>query len=153
VAEKPAIYLPTDPVARIVTIRGQKVILDSDLAAIYGVETKRLNEQVKRNADRFPPDFMFQLMPGEFTASISQSEMSKSQPIGMQADNVNRSQFATGSSKHRDPRLDTEPLARTRRNLRPVHRSIATLDSYPMPSPNTVRSWRLPSSTARERCK
>ena len=47
------------PVIR--TIRGQKVILDSDLARIYGVTTKRLNEQVKRNAKRFPSDFLFQL--------------------------------------------------------------------------------------------
>ncbi|MEI9961912.1 MAG: ORF6N domain-containing protein [Limisphaerales bacterium] len=43
------------------TIRGKKVILDADLARIYGVSTKRLNEQVKRNADRFPPDFLLQL--------------------------------------------------------------------------------------------
>ena len=42
------------------TIRGQKVMLDSDLAMLYGVATKRLNEQVKRNAKRFPPDFLFQ---------------------------------------------------------------------------------------------
>src|SRR4030042_128381 len=45
----------------ILTIRGQKVILDSDLAKIYGVSTKRLNEQVRRNGDRFPEDFVFQL--------------------------------------------------------------------------------------------
>jgi hypothetical protein len=45
----------------IMTIRGQKVILDADLARIYGVPTKRLNEQVRRNADRFPPDFAFVL--------------------------------------------------------------------------------------------
>ena len=45
----------------ILTIRGLRVMLDSDLAKIYGVTTKRLNEQVKRNADRFPADFMFQL--------------------------------------------------------------------------------------------
>jgi hypothetical protein len=45
----------------IVTLRGQRVILDHDLAVIYGVSTKRLNEQVKRNRDRFPEDFMFQL--------------------------------------------------------------------------------------------
>jgi hypothetical protein len=45
----------------ILTIRGQKVLLDADLAALYGVPTKRLNEQVKRNADRFPEDFRFQL--------------------------------------------------------------------------------------------
>jgi hypothetical protein len=45
----------------ILTIRGRKVMLDADLAELYGVPTKRLNEQVKRNADRFPKDFMFQL--------------------------------------------------------------------------------------------
>jgi len=45
----------------ILTLRQQKVILDADLAGLYGVPTKRLNEQVKRNADRFPEDFMFQL--------------------------------------------------------------------------------------------
>jgi len=43
----------------IVTLKGQRVILDADLAMVYGVTTKRLNEQVKRNRDRFPDDFMF----------------------------------------------------------------------------------------------
>ena len=47
-------------------IRGQKVILDTDLAKIYEVETRRLNEQVKRNADRFPDDFMFRLTHDEW---------------------------------------------------------------------------------------
>ena len=46
---------------RILFIRGEKVIIDADLAEFYGVPTKRLNEQVKRNKDRFPKDFMFQL--------------------------------------------------------------------------------------------
>src|ERR1035441_6669473 len=49
----------------IVELRGQRVILDADLATIYGVSTKRLNEQVKRNEDRFPPDFAFQLTAAE----------------------------------------------------------------------------------------
>ena len=49
----------------ILTVRGERVILDADLAATYGVTTKRLNEQVKRNADRFPPDFSFQLTAEE----------------------------------------------------------------------------------------
>ena len=49
----------------ILTVRNQKVILDADLAEAYGVETKRLNEQVKRNADRFPEDFMFRLTDAE----------------------------------------------------------------------------------------
>ena len=47
--------------ALIVSVRGQKVILDSDLAKIFQVETKRLNEAVKRNIDRFPGDFAFRL--------------------------------------------------------------------------------------------
>lgn len=47
-------------------MRGQKVILDEHLAALYGVETRRLNEQVKRNRDRFPGDFMYQLTLREF---------------------------------------------------------------------------------------
>ncbi len=50
---------------RILLIRGEKVILDADLAEFYGVQTKRLNEQVKRNAGRFPSDFMFQLSQWE----------------------------------------------------------------------------------------
>jgi len=54
------------------TVRGQKVILDSDLAAVYGVPAKRLNEQVKRNAKRFPSDFMFQLTSQEFDSLRSQ---------------------------------------------------------------------------------
>jgi ORF6N domain len=46
-------------------VRGHRVILDADLAHVYGVPTKRLNEQVRRNADRFPPDFLIQLTPSE----------------------------------------------------------------------------------------
>ena len=64
--KKRAPIVPTDSVeSRILNIRGQKVIIDSDLAAIYGVTTKRLNEQVKRNAKRFPSDFLFQLTRDE----------------------------------------------------------------------------------------
>lgn len=50
---------------RILLVRGQKVMLDADLAELYDVPTKRLNEQVKRNNERFPADFMFQLTPDE----------------------------------------------------------------------------------------
>ena len=50
---------------RILTIRGHRVMVDTDLAEVYGVPTKRLNEQVKRNADRFPEDFAFRLTPEE----------------------------------------------------------------------------------------
>jgi hypothetical protein len=51
---------------RIVVIRGRKVILDADLASLYGVTTTRLNEQVKRNVERFPEDFAFRLTREEF---------------------------------------------------------------------------------------
>ncbi len=57
-------------------IRGQQVMLDSDLAFLYGVETRRLNEQVKRNIERFPDDFMFQLTKKEFDFLKSQFAMS-----------------------------------------------------------------------------
>ena len=57
---------------KIYFIRGQKVMLDSDLASLYEVETKRLNEQVKRNLARFPEDFMFQLTENEYNSSRSQ---------------------------------------------------------------------------------
>lgn len=57
---------------RIFTIRGQKVMLDRDLARLYGVETKRLNEAVKRNIKRFPQNFMFQLTNEEFNNLKSQ---------------------------------------------------------------------------------
>lgn len=58
--------LPSVPIdTRILLLRGQRVMLDADLARLYGVATKRLNEQVKRNRDRFPADFMFQLTHDE----------------------------------------------------------------------------------------
>ena len=58
--------------SRIFLIRGQKVMLDADLAELYGVETRRLNEQVSRNSERFPEDFMFQLTDEEFANLKSQ---------------------------------------------------------------------------------
>jgi hypothetical protein len=75
----------------ILSIRGQKVILDSDLASIYGVETKRLNEAVKRNADRFPKDFAFRLTLLEAADLKAQPETSIS---------TMRSQFATASKRN-----------------------------------------------------
>lgn len=65
-------------------IRGQRVMLDSDLARLYGVETRRLNEQVRRNSDRFPEDFMFQLTAGEHQFLKSQFATSKSGSGGKQ---------------------------------------------------------------------
>lgn len=77
-------------------IRGEKVMLDRDLAELYQVQTKALNQAVRRNLDRFPADFMFQL---------SEKEVAE----------LNRSQFVTGSQKHRDPR--SRPYAFTEQGV------------------------------------
>jgi hypothetical protein len=62
--------------SQIYMIRGEKVMLDSDLAGLYGIPTSRLNEQFKRNRDRFPADFAFQMTKEEFESLMSQIEIS-----------------------------------------------------------------------------
>jgi hypothetical protein len=72
-AEQSVSLIPVERIERaILLVRGHKVILDSDLASLYGVRTKRLNEQVSRNRARFPPDFMFRLRVPEVAALRSQ---------------------------------------------------------------------------------
>jgi len=92
----PVTSADTDAVATITqsitVVRSQRVLLDADLAALYGVATKALNQAVKRNSARFPADFLLRLTAAEVSA-------------------MNRSQFVTGSQKHRDPRH--APLAFT----------------------------------------
>ena len=75
-SKETAIAIPS-PNEVIIRLRGQAVILDSDLAALYGVTVKRLNEQVKRNQDRFPEDFVFQLTENEWKNLRSQSATSR----------------------------------------------------------------------------
>ena len=74
--EKP-VFLAPDINSVIRTFRGFKVILDSDLAAIYGVPTFRFNEAVRRNIEKFPDDFLFQLTKQEYQTLTSQSAISK----------------------------------------------------------------------------
>lgn len=84
---KPLDLVPVEDITRsILVLRGQKVLLDAELAELYGVSTKALNQAVKRNAERFPEDFMFRLSRAEGEA-------------------LNRSQSVTGSQRHRDPRF------------------------------------------------
>jgi hypothetical protein len=84
---KPAALVPVEHITRaILVLRGHRVLLDAELAELYGVPTKALNQAVKRNAERFPDDFMFRLSRAE-------------------AEAFNRSQSVTGSQKHRDPRF------------------------------------------------
>ena len=87
------------PNIRILTVRDQKVVLDTDLAAVYGVTTKRLNEQLRRNQKRFPRDFAFQLTSDEYELLRSQIATSSLKRPG--AERGNWSQIATSSRKHR----------------------------------------------------
>jgi len=77
--------------SKIYVIRGQRVMLDRDLASMYGVETKVLNQAVKRNIERFPEDFMFQLTKGEYEILTDQDL---------------RSQIVTANSSERTGDLD-----------------------------------------------
>lgn len=74
---------PTFIEGRILLLRGNKVLIDKDLAILYQVETRRLNEQVKRNRERFPEDFMFQLNQKEFEIWMSQIAMSNSERMAI----------------------------------------------------------------------
>ncbi len=77
-SEKENLIIPIEVVTqRIFFIRGQKVMLDADLAELYGVSVIRLNEQVKRNRSRFPEDFMFQINKDELESLRSQFAISK----------------------------------------------------------------------------
>lgn len=82
-----AAVVPVEHIARsILVLRSQRVLLDAELAELYGVSTKALNQAVKRNAERFPGDFTFRMNRQEVVA-------------------VNRSRSVTGSQKHRGPRF------------------------------------------------
>jgi hypothetical protein len=93
---------PRKPIGSLIlNIRNQKVILDADLAELYDVPTKRLNEQVKRNANRFPEDFIFQLTALEWRnlkSRIATSSLETPHPEDVVP---NWSQFATSSKRHR----------------------------------------------------
>ena len=92
----------------ILLLRGERVILDAELAALYGVTTKRLNEQVKRNTQRFPEDFMFRLSRTE-------------------TETLNRSQIATGTEKHRNPRFPPFVFTELERKLKGHDEAITAI--------------------------
>lgn len=89
----------------ILTLRDQRVILDVDLAELYGVQTKVLNQAVKRNSERFPKDFMFQLTSKEWRFLRAQIAAGSSEDVEKEGNAPNRSQIVTGSHRHRDPRF------------------------------------------------
>ena len=90
--------IPADRIeSKILYLRGQKVMIDFDLAVLYGVETKKFNQAVKRNLERFPDDFMFQLTKEEANL-ISQFATSSS---------VLRSQFVTSNNKNSEDKTNS----------------------------------------------
>ena len=117
---------------RIITLRGVQVLLDRDLAELYGVPVKRLNEQVVRNIDRFPERFMFQLEPKEFTDLKSQIATSST------GDGLShlKSQFATSSwgGVRKPPRVFTEQgvamLSSVLNSKTAILVSIAIMDAF-----------------------
>lgn len=132
------------PHVTILTFREQKVVLDSDLAAVYGVTTKRLNEQFRRNRKRFPADFAFQLTADEFESLRSQiatldegtpgretkrSQIATSSKSAGHAELANWSQIATSPGKHRGkayrPWAFTEHGALQAANILRTDRAIA----------------------------
>jgi hypothetical protein len=100
-AKKSTLVSQTEIESAILLLRGEKVLLDADLARLYGVTTKALNQAVRRNLGRFPDDFMFQLGADEAKALRSQAVTLKP---ATKTKSLNRSQFVTGSQRHRDPR-------------------------------------------------
>ena len=91
------IVISDEIISQIYFIRGRKVMLDSDLARIYGVTTSRLNEQVRRNIKRFPSDFMFRITLKEYRNLMSQIATSSLQHAGNETRANLMSQFVTSS--------------------------------------------------------
>lgn len=98
---------PENLAALVLAVRGEKVLLDADIAELYGVETKALNQAVKRNIDRFPADFMFQLTTEEWEWMRSQTVTSSSMASPM------RSQVVTASRR----KISAVPYAFTEQGI------------------------------------
>jgi len=122
----------------IFTVRHCRVILDADLARLYGVTTRRFNEGFRRNRDRFPGDFAFQLTDAEFAELRFQSATPGRQHDDSKGNIRNRSQIATGSQKHRDPRFrpwvfsehGALMAANILRSKRAVHMSVFVIRAF-----------------------
>ena len=135
---KTSINVNDEIINRIHFVRGHKVMLDFDLAILYQVETKRLNEQVKRNLDRFPEDFMFRLTAKEWNLMRSQFVTASPQAIENESSNTMRSQIATASQSKRNsvitPFAFTEHgvtmLASVLKSERAVQMSIAVVRAF-----------------------
>lgn len=140
--------IPDQLAPLVIRLRRENVILDADIAALYGVETKRLNEAVKRNIERFPADFMFQLTEEELENLRSQIVTSSPGSISL------RSQFATLNAETDSLRSQSvTPKRGQHRKYLPyafTEQGVAILSpssAHPAPSRSTSQSC-APSSNS-----
>jgi hypothetical protein len=136
---------PKKPIdSLILTLRGQKVILDADLAELYGVPTKVFNQAVKRNADRFPEDFMFQLTAQEWSDLKSKTATSTLEAPQNEDTAPNWSQIVTASPA--DSFMRSQIVTASKRNIRhrprafTEHGAIMAATVLNSPEPASIHS-------------
>jgi hypothetical protein len=128
----------TEAIARLVhAVRGERVLFDADLAGLYGVSTKVLNQAVKRNSDRFPTDFMFRLTAEEWSDLRSQI-VTLSSPAAM------RSQIVTASKRN----VGTPPYAFTEQGVAMLSSVLRSARAVEVSSPARSRRWRRSTTSS-----
>lgn len=126
-----ALTLKPENVATLVhLVRGEKVLLDADLAALYGVPTKALNQAVKRNLDRFPADFMFQLTATEWADLRSQTVTASAAKRGMRSQTVTASRRTIGALPYAFTEQGVAMLSSVLRSPRAVEVNIAIMRTF-----------------------
>jgi hypothetical protein len=116
--------------ALVSAVRGERVLLDADLAQLYGVATKALNQAVKRNPDRFPTDFMFQLSTEEWQAMRSQSVTASGGPGAMRPQAVTASRRNLGAPPYAFTEQGVAMLSSVLRSPRAVEVNIAIMRTF-----------------------
>lgn len=111
-------------------IRGERVLLDADLASLYGVPTKALNQAVRRNAERFPPDFMFRLTAQELADSRSQPVTASVAASGMRSQSVTASRRNVRALPYAFTEQGVAMLSSVLRSARAVEVNIAIMRTF-----------------------
>jgi hypothetical protein len=121
---------PENLASLVVAVRGEKVLLDADLADLYGVATKVLNQAVKRNLDRFPADFMFQLTPEEWERMRSNTVTSSAGSAPMRSQTVTASRRNVGALPYAFTEQGVAMLSSVLRSQRAVEVNIAIMRTF-----------------------
>jgi len=121
---------PENLVPLVLLVRNEKILLDSDLAGLYGVGTKVLNQAVRRNAGRFPPDFMFQLTADETARLRSQIVTSRQPATAMRSQSVTASRRNIGALPYAFTEQGVAMLSSILRSPRAVEVNIAIMRTF-----------------------